>query len=178
MSKQRGSNLVIEDYVLWLAKIYASHMESFQIDDDLILTAIRIIQKHASRLSNKEDFISLSAAEAANRMSVDSGEKETLPPFLTLLDRSADAVRHRVSRAAKSWPLAISMLDKIPSRDNSAPTLIEILEKEFNVEDHLIIQSILNGMETKKIANQLGISLRTLYRRIHEIKAKINQDIQ
>lgn len=167
---------MIEDYVLWLVGLYAHRAGAPLNDPEVVQAGVRVLRRHAARLPREEDFVSLATAEMADRLHDEPIDVEPLPPFLTLLDRSADAVRHRIMRAARKRPVLTSRLEDIPNRPDFLENLPDALTAGLSLEEHLVVQTLLCGNKPDEIARRLGISLRTVYRRIEQIKQRLKGD--
>ena len=167
---------MIEDYVRWLVGLYAERAGAPLNDLGAVEAGVRVLNRHAARLPRGEDFVSLAAAEMADRLRRESTDAEPLPPFLTLLDRSADAVRHRIVRAARKRPVPTSRLEDVPARPDFLEGLPDALTTGLSPEEHLVVQALLCGNKPDEVARRLGISLRTVYRRIEKIKQRLMGD--
>lgn len=167
---------MIEDYIRWLGRLYANRTGIPPNDPGEIDAAVRVLRHHARRLPREEDFVSLVAEEMAKRVGGKSDRQGTsaLPPFLTLLDRSADAVRHRIVREARRHPAP--MLDEVPARDSIPARLSKLLGAELSPEENLVVQTLLSGNKPDEIARRLGVSLRTVYRRIEQVRQRLEHE--
>jgi DNA-binding CsgD family transcriptional regulator len=164
---------VIEDYVRWLARLYADRAGGAL---GAVQAGVGILRRHAARLPRDEDFVSLAAAEMADRLRDEPTDAEPLPPFLTLLDRSANAVRQRIVRAGRKRPVPTPSLEDVPDRPDFLVSLPDALTVGLSLKEHLVVQALLCGNTPDEVARRLGISLRTVYRRIEQIKRRLEDE--
>ena len=165
---------MIEDYVRWLSELHAARTRVRPADADEIQAAVRVLRRHAARLPREEDFVSLAAEEMAGRLRGEPAGTEALPPFLTLLDRSADAVRHRILREVRKRPGLIR--GDVAERHVTPTVLARLLATELTLEEAVVIQAMLAGDKPAEVASRLGISPRTVYRRIEQIRQRLDEE--
>jgi DNA-directed RNA polymerase specialized sigma24 family protein len=169
---------VIQDYVLWLIDLYARRTRTPLDDQDMVNEAVRVLRRHASRWlgnSEEQDFISLVAAEMAGRLQHVS-ERVPPPPFLTMLERSTDAVRHRVVREAqkRSIHLPAQVLNQTAAPAGAATSIEGELTDALTVEEQTVLSLFLDGVPVQEVARELKVSLRTIYRRLSDIKLRLS----
>jgi DNA-directed RNA polymerase specialized sigma24 family protein len=137
---------------------------------------VAILRRHGGRWPREDDFVSLVAAEMADRLhGLTAGP---LPPFLTMLDRVAGAVRHRIARAARrriTHP-PTEALNQIPSPEVGSRSVAEELATELSLEEQTVLTLFLEGVPVEQVARKLNVSMRTVYRRLAEIKRRLSED--
>jgi DNA-directed RNA polymerase specialized sigma24 family protein len=166
---------MIDQYVNWLVSIYTTRFGHAPAGPDVIARGTAILRKHASRMRGEDEFVSLMASEAAERLnSLDVDTKES---FLRILDKAADAARHRVLREARRWQANLPDPAQIPAPPDTDAAKIRQIKAELleglSLEEHLIIEQLLVGESVVELAQRLGVSRRTLYRRLAQIRQRI-----
>lgn len=169
---------MIEQYVGWLLKVYASRFGRPPIEPDVEGQAVAILRGHAARVPIGDEFISLAVAEAAERLS--DPEADSDEPFLRTLDRAADAARHRVIREARRWHTNLDVWGQVPSPPLADEAAVERIKAELleglSVEEHAIVDRMLAGEPVADLARHFGVSRRTLNRRIKEIRRRLKDE--
>lgn len=171
----------MEDYVRWLRKVYMEQTGVGLPDPGLIADAITILKRHSSRWPREEDFVPVVAAEMAERLKKHKSES---PPFLEMLDRVADAVRHRIARAARKrmTQLTEGVLYRMaaPEKGQEAATRVLAVANELadglSLEEQVVLARFLRGATIDQVAQELNVSVRTIYRRVSEIKRRLSEN--
>jgi len=169
---------VIEEYVNWLIEIYTARTGVPVEEPDVIPRAIRVLDRHRWRSGGQEDFVSLVAADLADRLH-ELGEQPTVPPFLKMLDQSADAVRHRIARAARRWVAHPpgEVLEQVAQPGSRHETVIKAIADELlarlSVEEQAVLSLYLEGTPIDQLALELGVSTRTVYRKLRDIERQL-----
>jgi RNA polymerase sigma factor (sigma-70 family) len=183
---------VTENYVRWLAQLYADRTGEEVADDVTIAAGVRILGYHGSRWPAEEDFLSLVASKGADRLR-NTNPKVSFPPFLKLLSQTADAVRHSIARQARRrlihptsgaleqiasaemdpWEEAVSRTDLEPPAEATVRALSRKLAAELSAKDQALLTLLFERVPVAKIAEKLNISVRTVRRRIAEIKRQL-----
>lgn len=161
-----------KEYASWLAEVYQTRT-GVELDSTAVGTAVAILARHAARWPG-HDLIPLAAAEAAERMAAG----QPFPPFLELVDRSADAVRHRIARAAKqhagSAPPGMLEQTQEPSGRAlvSEQAVAAVVAANLTLEEQTVLALFLDGVPHEEAAAALGVSPRTIYRKLEEIRRR------
>jgi DNA-binding NarL/FixJ family response regulator len=166
---------VIEQYVDWLVKVYTGRFGRPPAGSDVAARAAAILRSHAARVPAGDEFVSLAAAETADRLSDPDANLDE--PFLRTLDKAADAARHRAMREARRWHTNLTDLGQVPTPPPADDAAVERIKAELfeslSVEEHSIVERMLAGEPVADLARHLGVSRRTLYRRIGQIKRRL-----
>jgi hypothetical protein len=103
-------------------------------------------------------------------------------PFLVLLRTTASTVRKRIVRNTQKWRTntsdgALGQLPTPPAGDEAAVERIkaELLEC-LSFEEQLIAEMMIAGEPVEATAARLGVSPRTIYRRLEEIQERLRLD--
>lgn len=188
-----GDGSVIEKYIKWLMEVYAEKTRSTLAERDTTAAeAVRVLLRHNARWPGGEDFVSLVAAEMAERLN-EAGRSEWQRPsslatprdasdslpserFLKLLDQTADAVRHRIAREASRWMsrAPMDMVEQATATDTGPGvdlwTLAAELKERLSLEEQAVLALCLEGASVGHMANTLNVSTRSIYRKLQEIK--------
>ena len=173
---------MIQDYVLWLIDLYFRCTRIRLDDQKMVNEAIRVLHRHTSRWlgGSEEDFISLVVAEMAERLQpvpeLPSPQNPPPPPFLVMLELSADAVRHRIVREARKRMVHLSAEElNQAAAPAMAPTTIEgEIFETLTVEEQTVLSLFLDGVPVQEVARKLNVSMRTVYRRLSDIKLRLS----
>ena len=164
---------MIDEYVDWLATVYAERTGRDLSLNEIRGQATKIIRRHSSRLPGEDDFVSLVAAEMIDRINLLETNSEQ--SFIRLLELSSDAVRHRIIRDTKKR-LGDSS-PHIQAKHTDSDAVKDAIENEIisalSLEEQTVLQLIMKGKPPEEIALILNVSPRTLYRRLADIKTKI-----
>lgn len=180
-ARLKGEN-VIEEYVRWMLALYRKKEPDKLTDPKILEDAVRIILRHSFRMphSDNDDFVSLVAAEMADRLDTSGlvDPTRTAAPFLEMLNKVADTVRHKVIRAAKKRAReTIGILGQIaaeaPEQDVVSKVIVDELIASFSLEEKAVLTRRLEGESVNEVAKTLKVSLSTIYRRLKEIKQRI-----
>jgi DNA-binding CsgD family transcriptional regulator len=170
---------VIEDYVRWLVGVYTERVGVAPDDPDLVPKAVGVLCRHGSRWPGEDDFVSLVAMEMADRLGAPAAEPSL--PFLTMLERVADAVRHRIARAFRKRMAhpPVEMLDQMAAPAAPPEVVLCAIADELiaglSLEEQTVLKLFLDGVPVDQVARQLNVSLRTVYRRLEEVKRRLSQ---
>ena len=93
-----------------------------------------------------------------------------------MLERSTDAVRHRVVRAAQkqSIHLPAEVLNQTAAPAVATTSIEGELFDALTVEEQTVLSLFLDGVPVQEVASELKVSLRTIYRRLNDIKLRLS----
>jgi hypothetical protein len=167
---------VIEQYVNWLISLYTARFSHLPTEPDAAAHAAAVLAGHAYGVPAKDEFLSLVASETADRLSAPKANPNE--SFVTTLRKAADAARHRVMREARRNRARLANPGQVPAPPAADDATIERVKAELleglSVEEHLIVEQLLAGEPVTDLARQLGVSRRTLYRRLASIRQRID----
>ena len=175
---------MLENYVQWLFDVYIKQVGAPPPEASVVKQAIAILRWHSSRWPKEEDFVSIVVAEVADRLktfSAGSLPQSPFDPFLKTLDQAADAVRHRIIREARKRTQhpPSEVFDHIAASASKRETLMQVIADELSAslsnEEQAVLTLVLDGVPVDQVAKDLHVSIRTVYRRLQEIRQRISQ---
>jgi DNA-directed RNA polymerase specialized sigma24 family protein len=177
---------VIEEYVQWLIRVYEAKSGIILDGPNVVHDAIGILRRHLRRWPDEEDFVSLVTTEMVDRLQARADNPTPmgeLDSFRKMLDRSADAVRHRIVREARKRMNISSgeSIDQVASpeehrRDMISRSLADGLAARLRLEEQTVLSLFLDGVPIDQVARDLNVSVRTIYRRLEGIRQQIARD--
>jgi RNA polymerase sigma factor (sigma-70 family) len=168
---------VIEEYIRWLAEVYQARTGSVLKEPDLVDRGIDVIRRHFRGWPGEDDLVSMVAADMTQRL--DQTPRESIPPFLVMLNQVADAARHRIARTARRYVTGLQPEAGRQTREPSVQQEIAFREIEqdllerLSLEEKTVLSLLLDGVSAKTMAKELNVSVRTVYRHLEEIRRKV-----
>jgi hypothetical protein len=144
-----------------------------QPTDGDIAAAEQYLRWHTRRQRWDDDYLSAVAIEFMSRLGKLRASPNVVLSFPKLVDRCADAVRHRIVREAQRKTKMVQAHD--PQQIKSGPDYAAVLAliRELPAAEQVVLSGLMNREPVAELAERLGVGPRTIYRRLRVIARRL-----